>query len=99
MIPLEKDALTIKMNECGVPLHLQDGFILYLIHGIEPGGCITAILANDLMESFGRADFQTSYNMKQICVFIYSYTPRECHGSYERVEEWMKHRRGVLREA
>jgi hypothetical protein len=78
-----------KATVTGVPVHLIDGIIRYIVHGIEPGSCLVAIFANDLMEAFGRADQYTAAGMGQICTFIYSYAPSASHGSYKRVGDWM----------
>lgn len=74
----------------GVPSHLVEPLALYIAFGIPPGDCLTAILANDLMEAFGRADEGTARGMRNICTFIYSYAPSGCHGSYETVEEYAR---------
>lgn len=87
--------MRLKMQQCGVPEHLRDGIVLYLFHGIEMGGCLTAVFSNDLMESFGRADENTARGMRGLCTFIYSYAPSQCHGSYARVESWMEARRKI----
>lgn len=77
--------------KCCAPAHMAHGMIYYILYGIEPGGCMLAILANDLMEALGRADENTAMGLKEICTFIYSYAPRHCHGSYETTAVWMKH--------
>ena len=62
----------------------------YVEHGYEPGGFVTAVLANDLMASFGRADHENQATLFQICSYVYNEIPLSCHGSYEKVEEWLK---------
>lgn len=76
-----------------VPLHMREGFILYINHGIEPGSFATALLANDLMETMGRADHINQHAVKTMCSWLYNFAPEGCHGSYEKVEAWAKARR------
>lgn len=78
-----------KAELCGVPEHLIDLLLRYIINRIDPGSCLTAVLENDLMEAFGRADIKTAMGMRHICEFIYNYTPNVCHGSPERVKAWL----------
>lgn len=81
----ERIILEGRARECHVPEHLIDGLLLYILDGVVPGSCLEAILANDLMDAFGRADEHTARGMKAICTFLYSYAPADCHGSRKRV--------------
>ena len=72
----------------GVPEHMHDGVIRYLLQGIPPGDFLEAALANDLMESMGRADENNREAMWNWCSWIYNCAPGNCHGSYEIVEKW-----------
>jgi len=65
----------------------------YVKHGWNPGGFVTAVLANDLMNSFGRADEENQVAMLSIVKYVYNNTPMSCHGSYEAVNAWLKHER------
>ncbi len=90
MSDLDAAYLRDKAELCGVPEHLIDGLLRYIINRIEPGSCLTAVLENNLMESFGRADAQTAAGMKNICEFVYNYTPSVCHGSPAKVKHWLE---------
>lgn len=92
-IEAEKERLRNKAIICGVPDGLIEGLLRFIV---EPGSCLQAILENDLMESFDRADEYTAAGMKNICTFLYSYAPGACHGSKERAATWVEHRRAVL---
>lgn len=81
--------LTLKAEMIGVPDHLIDGLVRYIIDGQPTGDCLRAILANDLMEAFSRADEYTAIGMKKTVTFIYSYAPAGCHGSYAKVDAWL----------
>lgn len=62
----------------------------YVHLGIPPGGFITSVLANDLMEALGRADTENRFDIFEICQYIYNGIPSTCHGSYEIVDQWLK---------
>lgn len=72
------------------PLDMIKSAKLYVSQGIPPGGCLHAILANDLMESFGRADQWTAKYMVNIVKYVYNQMPAASHGSYEKVDAWLK---------
>ena len=60
----------------------------YVEHKLEPGSFVTAVLANDLKGSFGRADHENLGAMFQICCYVYNEIPASCQGSYEKVRAW-----------
>ena len=62
-----------------------DNFAKY---GIPPGGFVTAVLENDLMQSFGRADLPNRRNLFEITKYVYNEIPSHCWGSKEKVEKW-----------
>jgi len=74
--------------ENGVPEHLVGGLTRYVIMGINPGDFLTAVLSNDLMEAFGRADRNSLAGLEGLMKFIYNYVPSACHGSKEKVSAW-----------
>lgn len=82
--------LRTALIERGVPIHLHDGLVRYVMFGCPVGGFLTAVLSNDLMESSGRADDQSRASMFEICSFLHNDVPGSCHGSPERVREWIE---------
>ena len=73
-----------------IPQHMQDGLTLWVEKGVMTGHFMTAVMENDLMEAYGRADEQNQWSMRNWCVFLYSYAPRGCYGSRANVAEWRK---------
>lgn len=71
-----------------IPEHCRDGMRLYITDGIMPGGFLTAVLENDLVGAFGKADSINSGRMEDYARFIYNYAPRGCHGSRVKVIAW-----------
>jgi len=60
---------------------------------IPTGGFLRSVLANDLMEAFGRADIYNRKVMFDICSYIHNHMPMTSWGSYEIVDEWLKRKR------
>jgi len=62
----------------------------YVNKGWDPGGHITAVLANDLMRAFGSADPVSRQEMFEVTSYLYNDVPSSCHGSYEIVQQWLE---------
>lgn len=73
-----------------LPGHLQDGMRRYVEHGVPPGGFLTAVLENDLMEAFKRADSSSQRGMLNIILFMYNEMPMGIYGSPELVKAWVE---------
>lgn len=74
-----------------IPSHMVDGICDYIIFGVPPGGFLTALLSNDLKESFGRADDMNQRAMRQWVMFMYNEMPSQAQGSPEKVQAWLEH--------
>lgn len=61
----------------------------YAEQGVPLGDFLTALLANDLMETLGRADDGNQRDINQLCMYVYNEMPSFCHGSYEIVQGWI----------
>ncbi len=61
----------------------------YLNNGIMPGSFLTAVLENNLMETFRRADIDNEANLKNIVGYIYNHLPRTSWGSSEKVKAYL----------
>jgi len=72
-----------------IPGHMWDAVKLYYLHGIPPGSFLTAVLSNDLMGAFARADDVNAAAMQSWCRFLYNHTPSGSFGSPERVSAWL----------
>ncbi len=72
-----------------LPAYMEDGVTLYVIEGIEPESFLTAVLANDLKAACTQADTNNRERLWEWGGFLYNCVPRECQGSYERVNSWI----------
>jgi hypothetical protein len=82
--------LRAKLHESDVPRHFHDGLVQYVLHGRLPGGFLTAVLENDLVEACTRADDKNQSKLWNIVFFLYNYTPASCWHGPENVEAWVK---------
>jgi hypothetical protein len=78
-----------------LPEHLVGGFRRYIEDGIEPGQLIQAVIANDLMGAYGRADILSKLAMEDILGFVYNEMPSTSHGSREILAAWIAANSGV----
>ncbi len=80
-----------KMTEYGIPEYMQGGLIRYFENQIPPGNFLTAVLENDLMEAFGRADITNQDAMRSYVMWLYNAAPGRPNGwsSPEAIREWL----------
>jgi hypothetical protein len=88
----------MKKSYPGVKQSTIDTINNFVTKGWEPGGFVTAVLENNLMEAFGRADEENRYSLFDICNYVYNEIPAGSHGSPAKVEAWMKYVRENPRE-
>lgn len=77
------------INYDSIPPHMKGGIKRYIEEGTPPGDFLEAVLSNDLKEAFSRADDINIANMFEWVSFLYNYAPIYCHGSKEKVAEWI----------
>ncbi len=88
-------------NHWGVPKDFADPMYNYLVHGFSPGGCFTAVLANDFHRAIGSSHPSNSVEaLKSLSGWILDQLPTEARGSYNNVDVWCglpeDVRRGIL---
>lgn len=72
-----------------LPEHMQDGTELYVEDGIEPGDFLLAVLRNDLVGAFGRADPINAASMHDWADWLFNDAPMGCWGSAAKVSAWV----------
>jgi hypothetical protein len=75
--------------------YLDEALENYLIHGFEPGGFMTSVLANDLHLAIGRADNWNQDRMPEILRAVLKCAPEAALGSYKRVKDWCADKNGL----
>ena len=73
-----------------IPERTLDGIRRYVEDRIPPGGFLTAVLENNLKESFARADDENLVTIFELVSYIYNRIPFMCWGSPETVDKWLK---------
>jgi len=69
--------------------NIKDSLDRYVSDGVPTGGFLYAVLTNNLMDAFGRADEENRYDLFDICSYVYNKMPGSCWGSKEIVDEWI----------
>lgn len=73
-----------------IPERIKNMIDRYVDNGISGGGCLDAILSNNLREAFGRADEEARERMFDIVRYLYNNVPAACWGSPDLVANWMR---------
>ena len=73
-----------------LPEHTRGEVKRYIEHGVPPGDFLQAVLRNNLMEAFMRADDTNIARMFDIVSFFYNEAPIDCWGSKENIKKWIK---------
>ena len=79
------------MNYENIPAITREALDRYSVHHVPTGGFLRAVLSNDLMEAMGRADEENRAAIFDICGYVHNELPGNCHGSPDRVREWVKY--------
>jgi hypothetical protein len=61
----------------------------YIMHGVEPGGFLRAVLENNLKEACMHADDENRYLLFDYVFFLYNEAPSTCWGSSQAVDHWI----------
>jgi hypothetical protein len=70
--------------------HMRESFRHYIEQGVPPGSFMSALLSNDLRETFGRADEINCREIRHYVTWLYNQAPHQCWGSPEAVEAWVE---------
>lgn len=89
-VKLRKEAIE-KAHEM-LPEHCAQSLIDYFEKGWRPGDFLAAILANDLVEAFARADHINKPRIEDYINWLYWYPPGRPFGwgSYEAIKKWVE---------
>jgi hypothetical protein len=66
--------------------------IAYITHGLPPGGFLTAVLEDKLVEAASRADDFNKHHLYEWASVMYNDVPLPARGSRENVTKWLRHR-------
>lgn len=77
------------MAKHGIPDHMYDSIVNYIVHRIEPGGFLSAVICNNLKEACGRADHINKTKLFEYVSFFYNDAPSTCWGSPDKLKAWL----------
>lgn len=72
-----------------LPEHMQDDARAYVERGRLSGGFFRAVIGNQLVEAFGRADGVNAAAMQDWARWLYNDAPSACWGSPEKISAWI----------
>jgi hypothetical protein len=75
-----------------LPEHMRFAAQMYIEHGQEPGDFLRAVLENNLVEAYGRADDTNTLYMREWASWLYNEAPLNCWGNKEKVDRWIDKR-------
>lgn len=76
-------------KESGIPMHMIEELVQYILVGRPLGGFLYALLSNDLERAMRKADPINSGRLQNYLNFLDSYAPAACWGSQEKVSKWL----------
>lgn len=72
-----------------LPEQSKESLYNYFVHGLEPGGFMTAVLTNDLYSAVGRADFVNIDIIPEYAQWLVNRAPRGSYGDGDTVQGWL----------
>ena len=78
------------VNYRGLPEHMQSTAREYVELGMPPGGFFYAVLCNQLVEAFGKADQINRASMYMWAEWLYNEAPQNCWGTPEKIKGWIE---------
>lgn len=72
-----------------LPFHMISSMKRYIEEKIQPDSFLMCILSNDLMGATSHADDININYLNRYCIWLHNYAPSACHGSPEKVKEWL----------
>jgi len=85
-----KSDVRVALKLHGLPPLMLEGIWNYLHHRIAPGGFLSAVVANDFMESAMRADEHNRFRLKEWAQFMFNEFPPNAWGSRLSYERWLR---------
>ena len=84
-----RNYLLNKMEEKRLPEHSRETLLEYILQGRKTGGFLEALLSNDFMRAFEKADLHNRRSFLNYAEFLLNDAPRGCWGSSHIYERWI----------
>lgn len=69
---------------------VKEGIDNFVRYGVPTGSFLQAVLENNLMEAFGRADDDNRADMFEIVGYVYNEVPNSAWGNPAKVKAWIE---------
>jgi len=79
------------MTTLGIPDYMHGAIIRYYEKGYLPGSFLTALINNDLKETFANADDTNAQCIRNYVMWFYNYAPGGSWGHSNAVQGWVEH--------
>ena len=73
-----------------ITMECQEAIFGYLVYGWEPGGFLTAVMANDLYRAATVSDIANVDNLAYVAKFVVYALPQACYGNYDQIKNWLR---------
>ncbi len=89
--PTELEAIRDErfVRTAGVPPHVRLRLVLYVDHGVDPGGFLKSVICNDFKAASQHAAPLSSQAMFAIVSWFLNTAPAACWGSHENMAAWV----------
>lgn len=71
-----------------IPEHMHGAIVRYIVHGINPGDFLTALINNDLKEACACADDINRHHIFDYVKWFYNHAPSVCWGYDNAAAAW-----------
>jgi hypothetical protein len=87
--PYKEKTMPVDVDYLGLPEHMREAARAYVEDRHKPGQFLTAVLENNLVEAFGRADSTNNAAMELWASWLYNECPSAAWGSRGKVIDWL----------
>jgi len=72
-----------------IPEYMKESLREYVQRGVPLGGFLSAVVSDEFLEAFKRADDGNTAIMHQYACYVYNEMPMGSHGSREIYKSWI----------
>lgn len=89
--PTRPSAIEYVNKGIPIPRNLADSIERYLMHGVPPGGFLSAVIRNNLRATYALGDPVSLSVLPTILMFLHWEAPGGSSGSPQIMDEWIRH--------
>ena len=75
-----------------LPQRLREPVKRYIEEGAMPGDFLNAVICNNLVYAFSRADDEMAEKLEEIAFWAYNHIPSRAFGSHKKMIQWNQER-------